>query len=203
MEIRSPYFVVSLIASLVISVAAHAGESVPDTEQQTAWQQRQDEADALKAEGKAHRQAAEKVYEETAAACAAKLLVNGCRNEARKVYVAATKEARAIENKGHALALAVNKEQALDRDRRLAVQLEQREADRQERAAEMSEARQAADEQRAETRSDKARQAELGRQRKAAEAEKLQRKQAAHEARQAARIKEAERRAAEAGGNAK
>lgn len=198
MENRSPYFVARLIALLVFSFSAAAGASEPSSAQQAEWQQRLERAAELKAEGKAYLAAADQVFEDRTLACAEKLLVNGCRNEARQVHIAAAKEARAIENRGKALELAVKKEQALDRDQRLAADLQQRDADLKARATDVRDDRQAASELRAKTLANKARRAEEGMSRKAAEAERLRQKQAAHDARLADHMKGAERRAAKA-----
>jgi len=198
MQNRPLFKVVRLIALLAFSFSALADESATTLEQQADWQARLDRAAALKADANARLLAADQALEAQHVACFKKFLVYGCQRDARKVHMAAQKEARLIENEGKTLERAVKKEQLSDKDQRRSEAAPQHEADLKQREAEASAERVAAAAQEAATRASKAQKAEEGSKRQAADVEKYRQKQVDHDARVAAKIKEAERRSAEA-----
>lgn len=198
MENRSLSVVAGLIALWAAAPAALAADAVGSPEQLTAWQQRLDKADALKAEGQAKQEEADRRLREQDEACQKKVLVNDCRNQARKAHLATTREARHLELEGKDLARQVKAEQVAERQRRQEADAPRRAAELQARQEQTAAARQAAEDKAAATRADKAQKAVEGQRRKAAEAEKLRRKQAEHEARVAAKMEKAARRKAKA-----
>lgn len=203
MEKRSRFVATRLIVLLALNCSALAAAKEPGPEQQADWQQRLEQASALQAEAKARQAVADQLFEQKSAACFKKFLVNACRQEARREQVAATKEARRLENEGKALERTVKKEQLNDKDRRHAAAIPERAAERQQREAEVSAERETAAAREAATRASKARQADERSQQRAAEAAAQRQKQAAHDARVASQVKDAERRATEAGGTKK
>lgn len=198
MQNRPLFKAVRLIALLAFSFSALADESGPTLEQQADWQERLERAAALKADANARLLSADEILAAQHVACFKRFLVYGCQRDARKVHLAAQKEARLIENEGKTLERAVKKEQLSDKDQRRSEAAPQREADLKQREAEATAEREAAVAQEAATRASKAQKAEEGSKRRAADAEKYQQKQADHDARVAAKVKEAERRSAEA-----
>lgn len=197
MEHRSLSVTVRLIVLLAVSFSALAGESGPPPEQLADWQERLDQAAALKAESKAVRSAADEVLEAKNVACYKKFLVNACLSDARKEHVLAVKEARRLETEAKLLDRAVKKEQKIDEDQRAAEVASKRAAELAVREAEVKAEREAAAERAAEAEASKARKAAEGSQRKAAEAEKYRKKQEAHDAKVAEKMNEAARRSAE------
>lgn len=198
MEYRPLFVAARLIALLAVGASALAADSEPSAEQQADWQRRLDRAAALKAEGKARQEAADKRFAEADAACDRKFLVNACRDKARTEHLPEAREARRLENEGKALEREVKKEQLSDRDQRRAAAAPQHEADLRAREAETAAERRASAADEAATRAHKAQQAAEGSQRKAAEAERQRKKQEDHAARVARKMRDAERRAAEA-----
>ena len=164
--------------------------------QRDSWDTRLERAAALQTEGKARRDAADRLYAEEDKACYSKILVNRCRDEARKRHVSEHREGKRLESEGKAIELQVKKEQreAGERqaEREAPIQAAEREARAAERAADQ--ARQDAD--RAAQAEEKARKAEEGARRRAEQDAKIREKQAAHAARQA----EARQKAAENAG---
>lgn len=198
MENRSLSVVAGLIALWALPLAVLAAEVVASPEQQAAWQQRQDKADALQAEGKARQAEADRLYQQESEACPKKLLVTDCLNQARKAHLVTTRQARQLELEGKNMAREVKAEQVAERQRQQAAAAPQRAAELQARQAATTAARQAAEDKAAATRADKAEKAIEGERRKAAAAEKQRRKQAEHQARVAAKMEKAERRKAKA-----
>lgn len=198
MENRPLSVAACLIALAAFSGVLSAAEDGPSAEQEAAWAARLDKATALQADGKARQAEAERQHAERDAACFKKFLVNSCRADARKDYIAASRVGKNLENEGRAIELQVRKEQLSDRDARRAAAAPQREAELRQREAETGAARDEAAAKEAEIRGDKDRKAEAGVRRKAAEAERQRKKQAEHDARVAEKVREAERRAAEA-----
>lgn len=198
MENRSLSVAARLIVLLALPVAGAVLASEAAVDREADWQGRIDQAATMQAEGKSRQDAARARLEREYADCKEKFLVNACRQEAHKAYVAATREARRLENEGKALERAVRKEQLAEREQRQAAEAPQRAAELEAREAETAASRQAAEDKASAVRADKERRATEGEQRKAAEAEKRRQKQAAHDARVAEKMREAERRAADA-----
>lgn len=198
MENRSLSVVAWLIALWAMPLAALAAGVATSPELEAAWQQRQEKAEALQAEGHARQAEADRRFKEESDACQHKLLVNDCLDKARKVHLVTTREARQLVLEGKTVAREVKAEQVAERQRQQAAAAPQRAAELQARQAETAAARQAAEDKAAATRVDKAQKAVEGERRKAADAEKLRRKQAEHQARVAAKMEKAERRKAKA-----
>jgi colicin import membrane protein len=187
-----------LIALSAFGFAAQAAETGPSSEQAADWEARLEKAAALQAEGKTHQAEAERIYNEADTACFKKFLVNSCRADARKIYVAASRVGKNLENEGKAIERQVKKEQLSDKDARRAAEAPQRAADLELRRDETMAARDEAAAKEAATRTDKEKKAAEGVRRKAAEAEKLRKKQAEHDARVAEKMQKAQRKADQA-----
>lgn len=195
MENRSLSVAALLSGLLLMSLPAFA-ESGPDAPQTADWTQRLERASELLREGRRQQEAADQALEAENKACFSRFQVNACQQAAKRTHVAATREARKLENEGSALERTVKKEQQADKAARREADAPRREAELKAREAETAEARAAAS-QNAEARQvDKARQAEEGARRKAADAERQRKKLEEHEAKVARRMAEAERRAA-------
>jgi colicin import membrane protein len=195
MENRPLSLVAGLIALLVMPLAALAAENEADAARQAAWNERLSAAAAMQAESKVKQGAAKQLLEQKNLDCTHRFLVNACRDEAYRGYLKSVRENRRLENDGKALEREVKKEQAAERQKRVAEAAPERAAERQEREVETAEARRASEEKAETTRAGKVQKSAEGVRHKAVEAEKLQRKQAAHEARVAEKKKQAERHA--------
>lgn len=198
MENRSLSVAACLIALSAFGFAARAAETGPSPEQEADWEARLEKSAALQADGKARQAEADRIYNEADTACFKKFLVNACRADARKTYVAASRIGKNLENEGKAIERQVKKEQLSDKDARRAAEAPQRAADLELRRDETTTARDEAAAKEAATRADKEKKAAEGVRRKAAEAEKLQKKQAEHEARVAEKMQKAQRKADQA-----
>lgn len=198
MENRSLTALAGLIVLLAMPCAGLAADGAASDDQEAAWQERLDKAEAMRAEGRARQAAADQLLEERNTACAKKFLINDCRNAAAREHLKTVRETRRLENDGRKLERAVKKEQMVERDKQRVEELPRREADLALRQAESTAARQAAEEKRAATQASKAAKAAEGEQRKLAAAEKQRKKQADHDARVAKKMQQAEQRAAQA-----
>ena len=198
MENRSLSVVAGLIALWAMPLVAGAAEMVANPEQQAAWEQRLDQAEALQAQGKARQAEADRLYKQESDACQLKLLVNDCRNKARQIHLNTIREARQLEIDGKNMAREVKAEQVAERQRQQAEEAPRRAAELQARQAETTAARQAAEDNIEATRAAKATRAAEGQKRKAAEAENHRRKVAEHEAKVAAKVDKAQHRKAKA-----
>ena len=92
----------------------------PAAELSSDWQQRLQVAKTQQREGKAQRVAAKNRYEAEKKACFEKIRVTDCQEDARRLYIVSTNEARRIENQGLAAERQINKEQLADKDARYA-----------------------------------------------------------------------------------
>ena len=197
MEYRS-LSVVAVLIALGLSASLVQAESRPSAEQEADWGRRLEKSGQLQAQGKAQKQAADKLYDAKYKACYEKFQVNACRDEARRENAQLTNEARRVENEGKALERQVKKEQLSDKDARYQAEADQRAADLKAREAETSSERRASADHEATQRADKERQAEEGSKRHAENAERLRKKQAEHQARVDKKKAEAARKAAAA-----
>lgn len=198
MENRPLSVAAQLSFGLLFAAAAWAAEDGPSAEQVADWDSRMSRAMTLQSEGKAKQATAKQAYEDQEKACFKTLLVNKCRADARKIYIAESRAGQNIENEGKAIERLVRKEQLNDRDARAAAAAPQKAAAREAQKAETEAAREEAEATRAGKLADHERRAAEGQRRRAAEAERQQQKRAEHEAKQAAGRARAERRAAEA-----
>ena len=185
----------ALLCGLLLLPLSAIADNASEAQQAADWEQRLMRAEELQHEGRRQQEAADQTFATESQACFSRFLVTACQNNAKRAHVVATQKARRIENEGAALERAVKQEQRADKDARREADAPRREAELKTREAETAAARAAAG-QNAETRqADKARQAEVGAQRKAADAERQRKKREEHEARVARRMADAERRA--------
>lgn len=164
--------------------------------QRDSWETRLERAAALQTEGKARRDAADRLYAEEDKACYSKILVNRCRDEARKRHVSENREGKRLESEGKAIELQVKKEQREAGERQAEREAPLKAADRAARGADYAAEQQRTEAERAAHQADKAQRAEEGVRRRAEQDAKIREKQAAHAARQA----EARQKAAENAG---
>ncbi|MCK6389840.1 MAG: hypothetical protein L6Q40_02285 [Azonexus sp.] len=183
---------VCLLSGLGASSAALA-DSAPTPEQVLDWQERMARAEKLQAQGKARREEAEAQFASQRTACETRFFVTACVEDARRAMLEQTRAGRSTENTGLALAREIQKEQQVDRERRLAAAQPARAAELAQRAAAV-EAAQAQDAQQHQQQvDDKARRAAEGARRKQEAEARVARKQAEHAAALAARKAAAER----------
>jgi colicin import membrane protein len=175
--------VAALLIALAVSASSAWADSAPSAEQQADWARRLEKASALQAEGKALKEAADALHTEQAKACAEKFRVNACRDEVGLNHIRSVNEARRVENEGKALERQVKKEKLNDKDARYEAEADERAAERAKREATTAATRQQAADKESSQLTNKAAQAEEGRQRRAADAERLAKKQAEHQAR--------------------
>ncbi len=183
-----PKFVSAFALSLLSGLAAAA----PTAEQNADWEQRLQQAAALRRDSKARQAAADQRYEIDEPACFKKFLVNRCRDNAFRELTEASREARRLENEGKAIERQVRKEQLNARDLEAAARAPERAAKLEVLKEETAAARSEAELEEATTRAEKARKAEEGTRRKAEETERLRKKQAEHDARVAEKKEKAD-----------
>ena len=198
MKLCLPALFARLLLLGVFSLPVWAADDAPSSEQLADWQQRLDQAAALQLEGKTQKAVADKLFDETFAACSSRFLVISCQKDASKAHTAAIRPATDLVNRGKALEREVKKEQLADKDRRRAEQAPQRAAELQALEAETAAERKLSAETEAAKRADKLKKAEEGSKARTERLERQQQKQADHDARVAAKMQKAERRAAEA-----
>jgi colicin import membrane protein len=195
---RSLSALAGLIVLLAMPCSGLAADVAAGDDRAAAWQERLDKAEAMRAEGRARQDEADRLLEQRNTECARKFLINDCRNAAAREHLKTLRETRRLENDGRNIERAVKKEQMIERDRLRAEELPQHAANMELRQTESAAARQASKDKRAATEAGKAVKAAEGEKRKLAEAEKLRQKQADHDARVARKMQQAAQRAAQA-----
>lgn len=184
--------------ALCIGLLAGIAQAAPSAEQDADWKQRLARAGEMRSEAARRNDAAEARYQEQEAACYRKFLVNRCRDNAYQEFLAATRDAKRLENESKSIERQVKKEQYSQRDLEAAASAPEHAAKLEVLEVETAAARSEAEINEARTRADKERQAEEGARRKAEEAERLRKKQAEHDARVAEKMEKANAKAAPA-----
>lgn len=189
---------IALLLGLVALPAVRA-ETPPDPAREAEWAARLQQAGELRREGEARKAAAEQRYAEDEAACFKTLLVNRCRDEAKRRRIPEVNEARRLETEGKLKEQEVHKEQFADREARHQADAPQREADQRQHGAEAA-ARERETAARIDSRQrDKAQKAAEGAKRRAEREAASAKKQSDHAARVAEKQRAAEERDAAGG----
>lgn len=169
----------------------------PGADHTADWEQRLQAAKTQQSAGKTQRTAAKSRYEAEKKICFKKFRVTDCQEDARRLYIISTNEARRIENQGLAAERQVKKEQLADKDASYAAEAPARAANLQEREAETKAERAKSESKRAAKLAEKEKKAATAASRYARDAERREKKRAGHEKQVAEKMEKARRREAE------
>ncbi len=189
-----------LAAGLILAVwlpLAPASEPTPG--QGADWEARLEAAKTAQQKGKAMRAEAKARYEADKKTCFNKFRVTDCQEDARRVYVNATNEARRVENQGLAAERQVRRERLADKDARSAAEAAERDAGLRQREAATAAERGDREARRQKKLAEKEKKAAEGERRHAREARRQHEKQARHEREVAEKMDKARQREAESG----